>query len=111
MIRKILFTLVIGFTLASCAENCPDRKFKYEVGEDVRIKNKDTHNTAVITKQIEADGCSCEYEVSYYSMLNTRRHRVVTEGEIEHNYGGEYKGNDSDSSAKEGILQEIKELF
>jgi hypothetical protein len=95
--KKLIF-LMVGLILFSCSEPCQPCDFKYEVGDDVKIKNKTFHNTAVVTRQIQGENCGCSYEVSYYSTLGTRRHRNVLEVEIEPSTGN-------------AALDEIKELI
>jgi len=80
--KKLILILVVG-VLASCG--CPDdsKIHTFAVGEDVHIKNKTFHDEATVTQQLRDGDCNCMYKISYYSTLSTRRHRVVTEGEIE----------------------------
>lgn len=79
--KKIsLVFAIVALILSSCSEKpCDVSMCKYVIGEDVKIKNKPSHNEATVTKI----GCGCTYTVSYYSTFNTRRHRTVEEVEIE----------------------------
>mgnify|MGYP000356399392 FL=1 len=97
--RKLILFLLITIGLASCG--CPDNStpHKYEVGQDIHLKHKSSHSDATITKQLRDGDCNCMYEVSYYSTLNVRRHRVVTEGEIEI----------SDNSGDNGLIDQLKD--
>lgn len=84
MIKYIkLLVLFITISLTSCTEKTCNEPFKFSLGDDVKIKNKTFHNSAVVTKVNTDDDCSKTYEVSYFSHLGIKRTRVVTEFEIE----------------------------
>lgn len=81
MKKTILLVFSLGLMLISCSQKeCDKSQCKFTIGEDVKIKHKPSHNEATVTEI----GCGCTYTVSYYSTFNTRRHRTVTEVEIEH---------------------------
>lgn len=75
--KKIL-ALILLIGLVSC-EPCDTSKCKFQTGYEVHIKNKTFHDNAIITDV----QCGCEYEIGYFSTFGVRRHRIVTEGEIE----------------------------
>ncbi len=81
--KKIILGLLVTLVMVSCG--CPDdsAKHKFQVGQDIHIKHKTSHSDATITKLMRDGDCACMYEIAYYSHLGVRRHRVVTEGEIE----------------------------
>lgn len=78
--RKIIVIFAMSaLMLSSCTEKCDTSKCKFAIGEDVKIKHKPSHDEATVTEV----GCGCTYTISYYSTFSVRRHRAVTEGEIE----------------------------
>ena len=104
--KKLLSFLVLVLVLVSCG--CPDSSasHKFEVGQDVHIKHKLSHSGATVTKQLRDGDCNCMYEVTYYSTFNTRRHRTVTEGEIE-----EITNGDGDSGLIDQVTDGIKDII
>lgn len=77
--RNIFFIAVSFILLTSCNEKpCDLTSCRFKKGDDVEIKNKTFHDKATVTKV----DCGCVYEVSYYSYLGVRRHRIVEEVEL-----------------------------
>jgi hypothetical protein len=81
--KKIILLFTIAVLMVSCG--CPDDsvKHKFQVGQDVHIKHKTFHSDATVTKLLRDGDCNCMYQINYYSHMGVRRHRTVTEGEIE----------------------------
>lgn len=75
--KKLILILSV-FVMAACSP-CDVSMCKFAKGEDVKIKHKDSHNEATVTQVY----CGCQYEISYYSTFDTRRHRDVEECEIQ----------------------------
>jgi hypothetical protein len=107
--KKLVLFLVVAIGLASCG--CPDTSapHKFEVGQDVHLKHKSSHSDATVTQLLRDGDCNCMYQVSYYSTLNVRRHRTVTEGEIEE-LGSHSDGDEGlIDQVKDGVIDIIKE--
>jgi len=81
--KKLFLILVAALFLTSCGCSDDSATHRFAIGQDVHIKHKSSHSDATVTKQLRDGDCNCMYEVAYYSTLNVRRHRTVTEGEIE----------------------------
>lgn len=59
--------------------------------------------------QLRDGDCNCKYEIAYYSTFNTRRHRIVTEGEIKKLEPGMKSGvTDLIGSAANKVLERLK---
>jgi hypothetical protein len=97
--KKIIFGILILITLSSC---CDTDGCQFAEGDDVIIKHKTTHNTAIITEV----RCGCDYTINYYSHLGVRRHRVVTEGEI-----SPYNPEDDDIHLDKKLMKTIIETL
>lgn len=71
--------IAVALIVSTCGKSCDTSQCKFKVGDDVHIKHKTFHDDATVVDV----SCGCEYTINYYSYLGVRRHRVVTEGEIE----------------------------
>lgn len=78
--KNILIILIISLLHTSCdTSNCDKSHCKFNMGDQVTIKNKPKYNKATI---VEID-CECNYMISYYTYLDLKRQEYVKEVEIE----------------------------
>ena len=73
--KRFFLFLIVAILATSC---CDQSECKYSEGDDVKIKNNLTHNTATVTDV----RCGCKYKISYHTLLGIKRYRTVEEYEL-----------------------------
>ena len=96
--KNILIILLGIFILTSCACDTDFSTCEYQVGDQVRILNKSTHNGATVSEVT----CGCDkYYVEYFTTGGFARGRYITEG-------GLAPANEIDSEqSNDGYLDKI----
>jgi hypothetical protein len=70
--------------MLSCQEKVPcTTKAKYSKGMEVKMKASNFGKKAIVTDVFQNEDCSYTYQVTYFTIWDTRRIKVVTEYEIE----------------------------
>lgn len=79
----ILSLLVFVLALASCSEKVEcTTKPKFSKGEEVKFKASSFGKKAVVVEVIQDENCDYYYNVSYFTLWDTRRLKTVSELEL-----------------------------
>ncbi len=76
------FILFISILVLSCQPKCPNTQPLYHKGEKVKMAASSFKKAVVINSALNQETCEYEYTVSYFTLWETRRVKVVTEQEL-----------------------------
>jgi len=76
--------VLITVLLFSCGPKCPNAASpKYHKGEKVKMAASKFKQAVIIDVELNENTCSYVYSVSYFTLWETRRLKIVTEQELE----------------------------
>lgn len=77
------FIVLISFLVLSCEPKCPNPQPPlFHKGEKVNMTASSFKKAVIINSRLNEETCEYEYTVTYFTLWETRRVKVVSEQEL-----------------------------